>query len=256
MGKSGIQKFPPSLLFKVASSSVIEDGKREKYDNFLQVPILKDYPIQTTIQNFTRKFYDMVKDNCRSISLFNGIDFNLHGFHKTILDLANLGEQTTEATLNVKRGNSGKSEFYIGKNRIGFSAPQLSFYLLILYLAITGSEPLNVEHEKNKDDVYEGHKKLFYIILAGVNNANEVVEGGEFVIKNSLGNHMSKITDNIRKQEALDNREDFRVVLTNGTYTIKTSLNVTVNTKINKKEENISLVQWVEELLRKYYPEH
>lgn len=256
MGKSGIQKFPPSLLFKVASSSVIEDKKRKKYDNFLQVPILKDYPIQTTIQNFTRKFYDMVRDNCRSISLFNGIDFNLHGFHKTILDLANLGEQTVEATLKVKSDTSDKSEFYIGKIMPNFSDRDLSFYLLILYLAITNSEPLGKEHVIKKDAVYASHKKLFHSISAGVRNANIIEEGEEFVTEKNWSNVKSKIVRAIDNQESLDNCEDFLIVLTNGTYTIKTSLNVTVNTKINKKEENISLVQWVEELLRKYYPEH
>lgn len=207
---TGLHNFRPSLLFKISNSIVRRTEKTpafSKYIDFLQVPIQPSDPIQITIQNFMRKYVDMVKNIVCTSIISSQKKFHFRGFHKTLFDFyMSIDSEVSEIVFFIKAHKGGGFVTIGPKNKIKLSAAEMSLYLLFIYLTRSVNNGLLV----NKADFNgklsrEQQLQIYRIILAETSKAG-IKEVPDFY--STLINRYPKIANKIKRiQQTLKHSE-------------------------------------------------
>lgn len=101
-----MKNFPPSLLFKINESTVVtsKDNVKHTVFNLLQLPIKECYQIQDTIQNFVRKYRNIVSLSNVNRIFDDEVKFNIRSFQRTLIDFYfALNQEVSELVIKVKR---------------------------------------------------------------------------------------------------------------------------------------------------------
>lgn len=259
-----ITSIPPSLLFKISSSTIELDGKRKKVDNFLQLPVINNtYTLQRTIQNFSRKYSQLIKENRIQIIRKSNTQFNMHGFHKTFLDInIELVEKMTAINLLLRKrrkdadGKIIQTSIRFGTHEISMSIKELSYYLLIIYLKKSNNTPLK-EMDKNQSDrewiKFEYYYRIIYSSICKLGREKRCEECinklcKSFKSKDYLDDSFHHICEKFRRYVYLKRVDDFlpiRIKNRDGDiYSINFPEQIKVIDTQNKNKE-IDFVEWV-----------
>lgn len=167
---AGLYEFRPSLLFKISNSNVHakeKTGISSKQIDFLQVPVQPGDQIQNTIQNFTRKYIDLVKNMACTSIISAEKKFHFRGFHKTLFDFyMNRDNEVSEIVFLIGATNKGGFVTFGSKNRIKLSASEMALYLLFIHLTRSANNGLLVKKANPKDKcMLEDQLKMYHAIL-------------------------------------------------------------------------------------------
>ena len=171
---TGLTEFPPSLLFKIGESRVVSDCGANTHTmfNMLQVPIKDGYRIEDTIQNFIRKYRDLVGSVNVECKYGKQVSFKLRGFQKTLLDFYfALDKEPNSLLIQIKTGKKSYRHLKFGNMiEVSLSRRQAAYYLLIVYLSKAGKPFLHDDPFNTHTPRWLEHQRLFKIISDAIGN--------------------------------------------------------------------------------------
>lgn len=236
--------FPPSLLFKINESTIVtsKDNTKHIVFNLLQLPIKDGYQIQDTIQNFIRKYRELVSlvQVCKIFD--DDTKFNIRSFQRTLIDFYFALNQEVNVLI-VKVNKKGKQKCFLkfGElKEVGIPQRMLSYYLLILYLCKTGKPLLKgCETYKNTSD-WQLHKEIYGVISNELDNLTE--------FDSNLNNEHGKIRDRIKSVIADKKNWELYIPIRNQ-RTKEFSIGMDIPVFIEIDDNRYELIAWIDMLL-------
>lgn len=200
---AGLYEFRPSLLFKVSNSSVNGKGNADissKYIDFLQVPVQPGEQIQNTIQNFMRKYIELVQEITYTSTISAKKKFHLKGFHKTLFDFyMSIDNEVSEIIFSIDANKKGGFVTIGSKNTIKLSAAEMSLYLLFIYLTRSINSGLLVNRANFKDKLSSEQQLNIYCVILAETSKSKIEETKDFY--STLTMRYQKIGNKIKKMQ-------------------------------------------------------
>lgn len=239
-----MKNFPPSLLFKINESTVVtsKDNVKHTVFNLLQLPIKECYQIQDTIQNFVRKYRNIVSLSNVNRIFDDEVKFNIRSFQRTLIDFYfALNQEVSELVIKVKKTGKQKCFLKFGElKEIGIPQRMLSYYLLILYLCKTGKPLLKGCDKYKNTPEWQFHKKVYRVISDAIGNTT--------VFDSNLNNEHGKIRDRIKSVIADKRNWELYIPIRNQ-RTKEFSIAMDIIVYVEKNNKKYELVAWVDKLL-------
>lgn len=241
-----ITSFPPSLLLKISSSKITKGNNDiETYNNFLQIPIKPGYSILNTIQNFLRKYIDLIRETV-SLNTLRTERFNIHSFHKTLLDFYIAMNDNADSLTFVIKGKRENKVLFGNLQEVAMSVTQMSYYLLLVYLDKSDKTVLSEISKEENPERWTMYYDLYRLFYSELNQLDHLIPVVDFET-NTRGNYY-KIKDKIGSIVGLRNKSQFNP------YKDRSGLRVNFPQPvyIESDGDRLDICDWVNLKIKKY----